>query len=210
MVTKLLDKQKKREMPSTEEWIKKHKFTSTKDIKVPERLLDQVIGQDKSVEIIKKAAEQKRHVMLIGDPGTGKSMVARAMTEFLPKGELEDIIAYPNNDDTNTPHIRVLPGSKANEIVKGQREEAKKKREQQNSMITTIVLLIVGFAVAAAIAPTFSGGEVHLEYAIFGIIAAVMIYLIVAGWDWASFFILTAMVSAIANGIHLDGRKRKN
>ena len=52
---------------------------------------------------------------------------------FLPKGELEDIIAYPNNDDSNTPHVRVVPSGKANEIIKSQRDEAKKKKEQQNN-----------------------------------------------------------------------------
>jgi Lon-like ATP-dependent protease len=162
------------ELPSINKWIKKSKFKITEEIDVPERLIDQVIGQDKTVDIIKKAAEQKRHVMLIGDPGTGKSMVARAMTEFLPTGELEDIIAYPNQEDTNTPHIRVVPGGTANEIVKAQRDEARKKAEQQNSLILTIVLMIVSFSLFGAI---YTG---HFEYAIFGIIAAVMIYLIVA------------------------------
>ncbi|MCQ4153932.1 MAG: ATP-binding protein, partial [Archaeoglobi archaeon] len=52
-------------------------FEDTRDIKVPERLIDQVIGQDHAVEAIKKAAVQKRHVMLIGSPGTGKSMLAK-------------------------------------------------------------------------------------------------------------------------------------
>ncbi len=163
-----------KELPPINQWIKKAKFKTTEEIEVPERLIDQVIGQDKTVDIIKKAAEQKRHVMLIGDPGTGKSMVARAMTEFLPTGELEDIIAYPNQDDTNTPHIRVVPGGTANEIVKSQRDEARKKAEQQNSLILTIVLMIVSFSLFGAI---YTG---HFEYAIFGIIAAVMIYLIVA------------------------------
>jgi len=177
-VTKLTEKQKeaKKEkvLPPIEEWIKKIKFKTTEEIKVPESLLDQVIGQDKTVEIVKKAAEQKRHVMLIGDPGTGKSMVARAMTEFLPKEELEDIIAYPNQEDTNTPHIRVVPGGKAKEIIKVQREDAKKKAEQQNSIMISIVLMIVAFSLFGAI---YTG---HPEYAIFGIIAAVMIYLIIA------------------------------
>ncbi len=163
-----------KELPPINQWIKKAKFKTTEEIEVPERLIDQVIGQDKTVDIIKKAAEQKRHVMLIGDPGTGKSMVARAMTEFLPTGELEDIIAYPNQDDTNTPHIRVVPGGTANEIIKSQRDEARKKAEQQNSLILTIVLMIVSFSLFGAI---YTG---HFEYAIFGIIAAVMIYLIVA------------------------------
>ncbi|MEM0466113.1 MAG: ATP-dependent protease LonB [Candidatus Thermoplasmatota archaeon] len=155
-------------------WIQQQNFSTTESIKVPDSLIDQVIGQDKTVEIVKKAAEQKRHVMLIGDPGTGKSMVARAMTEFLPKGELEDIIAYPNNDDTNTPHIRVVPGGKAQEIIKIQRDEAKKKVEQQNSIILSFVLLIVVISFIGAIYTE------HFEYAIFGIIAAVMIWLILA------------------------------
>lgn len=170
----------KEEMQSIDSWIKSQNFKTTKDIDVPERLLDQVIGQDQAVDIVRKAAEQKRHVMLIGDPGTGKSMVARAMTAFLPKEELEDIIAYPNNEDSNTPHIRVVPGGKAKEIVKVQRAEAKKKKEQQSSMIITIVFMIIALSIFAAIFPILSGegGEVHIEYAIFGVIAAVMIFLI--------------------------------
>lgn len=166
--------QVKEELPPIDIWIQDKKFTSTEEIKVPENLLDQVIGQDQTVAIVKKAAEQKRHVMLIGDPGTGKSMVARAMTEFLPKGELEDIIVYPNNEDTNTPTIRVVPAGKAHEIIRAQREEAKRKVEQQNSMILGIVLLIVTLSLIGAVVTN------HFEYAIFGVIAAVMVYLIVA------------------------------
>ena len=168
-------------LESIDEWIKKQKFNTTADIHVPNRLLDQVIGQDKAVAVVRKAAEQKRHVMLIGDPGTGKSMIARAMTEFLPKEELEDILAYPNPEDPNTPHIRVVPGGKGKEIVKAQRAEAKKRREQQTSMITTIAFMIIALSIFAAIAPAITSGnwnETHMEYAIFGIIAAVMIFLI--------------------------------
>ena len=170
----------KEEMQPVGSWIKSQNFKTTEDIDVPERLLDQVIGQDQAVDIVRKAAEQKRHVMLIGDPGTGKSMVARAMTAFLHKEELEDIIAYPNNEDSNTPHIRVVPGGKAKEIVKVQRAEAKKKKEQQSSMIITIVFMIIALSIFAAIFPILSGdgGEIHIEYAIFGVIAAVMIFLI--------------------------------
>ncbi len=173
----------KKENEPIDKWIKKQNFKTTEEIKVPELLLDQVIGQDKSVDIVRKAAEQKRHVMLIGDPGTGKSMVARAMTAFLPKEELEDIIAYPNTDDSNTPHIRVVPGGKANEIIKSQRAEAKKKKEQQNSMVITIVFLIVLLSIFAAVYPAFQSdppdfSKVAIQWAFIGIIAAFMIFLI--------------------------------
>ncbi|HVP99930.1 MAG TPA: ATP-dependent protease LonB [Candidatus Thermoplasmatota archaeon] len=180
MVTKTIEEeqdqpqQQKEELPPIDKWIESIKFKTTEEIKVPESLLDQVIGQDQTVAIVRKAAEQKRHVMLIGDPGTGKSMVARAMTEFLPKGELEDIIVYPNNEDTNTPTIRVVPAGKAQEIVKAQREDARRKVEQQNTMILGIVLMIIIFSLIGAITTG------HYEYAIFGFIAAVLVYLIVA------------------------------
>ena len=177
------NKEKNEDLPHVREWIKTQNFKTTKDIEVPDILLDQVIGQDKAVNIVRKAAEQKRHVMLIGDPGTGKSMVARAMTAFLPKKELEDIIAYPNAEDSNTPHIRVVPGGKANEIVKAQRAEAKKKKEQQSSMIITIVFLIIAFSIFAAIYPAitadgFDASKVQITWAFLGIIAAFMIFLI--------------------------------
>jgi Lon-like ATP-dependent protease len=192
MVNNLSEKKKKssngeediKEMPPIDNWIKSQNFKTTADIKVPDLLLDQVIGQEKAVEIVRKAAEQKRHVMLIGDPGTGKSMVARAMTAFLPKEELEDIIAYPNNDDTNTPHIRVVPGGKANEIIKAQREEARKKKEQQNSMIGTIVFMIIALSIFAAIIPAwgsdgnFDPNKVQIQWAFIGLIAAFMIFLV--------------------------------
>jgi Lon-like ATP-dependent protease len=78
------------------------------------------------------------------------------------------------------PHIRVVPGGKANEIIKAQRVQAKKKKEQQSSMVVTIVFMIIALSIFAAIAPRFANppGEMHLEYAFFGIIAAIFIFLI--------------------------------
>jgi Lon-like ATP-dependent protease len=132
-------------------WILGEKFDSTADIAVPDKLLDQVIGQDHAVTVVRKAAEQKRHVMLIGDPGTGKSMLARAMTEFLPKEELEDVIAYPNQEDPNTPRIRVVPAGKGKEIVDAQKFEARKKQEQRNVVMNMLALVFVAVGVSLMI-----------------------------------------------------------
>jgi len=131
-----------------DEWIDEQDFQTTADIKIPEKLADQVIGQDSAVEVIKKAAEQKRHVMLIGEPGTGKSMLAKSMTEFLPKGELQDIIAYHNAEDPNEPKVRVVPAGKGKEIVAAQKKEAMAKKQQKASIVTTVIVVLLMMTVA--------------------------------------------------------------
>ncbi|MFO1534386.1 MAG: ATP-dependent protease LonB [Thermoplasmatota archaeon] len=134
-----------------QQWIQTEDFQTTADVPVPEKLMEQVIGQDHAVTVVRKAAEQKRHVMLIGDPGTGKSMLARAMTEFLPKEELEDVIAYPNQEDNNTPRIRVVPAGKGKEIVDAQKFEARKRQEQRSVLMNILMLAFVGIGVYLSI-----------------------------------------------------------
>ena len=160
------------ELP-TDEWIKKLKFESTDQIKIPPKQADQVIGQDDAVYVIKKAAEQKRHVLLIGEPGTGKSMLANSMIDYLPKGELEDVIAYPNAEDPNEPIIKIVPVGKGKEIVKAQKQEAMQRQSQKLQTMFTIVFLIVGFAIIM-----FVIDPAHNPmWIFFGILAAVFIYM---------------------------------
>ena len=128
-----------------DEWARSLPFQSTAQIEVPPRLLDQVIGQDEAVEVARKAATQKRHMMLIGEPGTGKSMLARAMVDFLPKEQLQDILAYPNNEDPNEPKIRVVPAGKGKEIVAAQKLEAAQKKEQRTILFIVIALAVFAF-----------------------------------------------------------------
>jgi len=119
---------------------------TSKSIKVPERLIDQVIGQEHAVEVIKKAAIQRRHVMMIGTPGTGKSMLAKAMAELLPKEELQDILVYPNSEDHNEPIIRTVKAGRGKEIVSAHKAEARKKIQFRSTLIMILMIGIIGYA----------------------------------------------------------------
>ncbi len=137
-------------MESVDEWIKKIDFKTTEEIAVPPKLIDQVIGQEEAVEVIKKAANQKRHVILIGDPGTGKSMLAQSMVDFLPREELEDILVFHNEEDPNTPIVKTVPAGQGKLIVKQYQEQAKKQKNERKTGMLSMVLLLLMIGIFAA------------------------------------------------------------
>ncbi|MFC7138576.1 ATP-dependent protease LonB [Halosimplex aquaticum] len=138
---------------------------TTGDIEVPDRLVDQVIGQDHARDVVKKAAKQRRHVMMIGSPGTGKSMLAKAMSQLLPKEELQDVLVYHNPDDGNEPKIRTVPAGKGEQIVDAHKEEARKRNQMRSFLMWIIIAIIIGYALLIQ-------GSVLL-----GILAAGVVYL---------------------------------
>ena len=138
---------------------------TTGDIEVPERLVDQVIGQDHARDVIKKAANQRRHVMMIGSPGTGKSMLAKAMSQLLPKEELQDVLVYHNPDDGNEPKVRTVPAGKGEQIVEAHKEEARKRNQMRTFLMWIIIAIVIGYAL------------IIVQQPLLGILAAGVIYL---------------------------------
>ena len=141
------------------------RIDSTSEIEVPDRLVDQVIGQEHARDVVMKAAKQRRHVMMIGSPGTGKSMLAKAMSELLPKEELQDVLVYHNPDDGNNPKVRTVPAGKGEQIVEAHKEEARKRNQMRSFLMWIIIAIVLGYSLIIA-------GQILL-----GILAAGIIYL---------------------------------
>ncbi len=140
---------------------------TTDEISVPDRLVDQVIGQEHARDVIMKAAKQRRHVMMIGSPGTGKSMLAKAMSELLPREELQDVLVYHNPDDGNQPKVRTVPAGKGDQIVEAHKEEARKRNQMRSFLMWIIIAVVLGYSLIIASPPQV----------LLGILAAGIIYL---------------------------------
>ena len=158
---------------TAEERISNQSFRSTRDVEIPDKMSDRVIGQDRAVEVMKKAASQKRHMMLIGEPGTGKSMLANSMVEYLPKDEMQDIVAYSNPEDENEPRVRTFPAGRGKQVVQQQKAQAAMSKNQKNTsyMYACAAIVILGF-IGSFIFNNF--------YVLFIALFAVMIILIFA------------------------------
>jgi Lon-like ATP-dependent protease len=137
---------------------------ATSEIPIPDRLVDQVIGQDEARDIVMKAAKQRRHVMMIGPPGTGKSMLAKAMSQLLPKEDLQDILVYHNPEDGNEPKVRTVPAGKGNQIIDAHKEEAQKRNQMRMFLMLIVVAIILGYTLFTA------------TNLLLGLIAAIAVY----------------------------------
>ena len=149
------DKEPVCEIP-VEEWIKGIDIKSTEQVPIPEKLVDQVIGQEAASIVVRKASEQRRHMIMVGEPGTGKSMLARSMTEFLPKEQLEDVLVYRNHEDENEPKVRTVPAGRGSRLIAERRNYVRVQRERTNRTLLFIALIIG----AALLLATISSGEI--------------------------------------------------
>lgn len=80
---------------------------TTTDVSIPSDPLTRVIGQDHAVEIARVAARQHRHLLLVGPPGTGKSMIGQALGFYLPKPKQEVHVVH-NPQNPERPFVEVL------------------------------------------------------------------------------------------------------
>ncbi len=60
-------------------------ISSTEEVETPSDPFERIIGQDRAVTLVRSAVKQRRHVLLCGVPGVGKSMLAKAAAMLLPE-----------------------------------------------------------------------------------------------------------------------------
>ncbi|MBC8412662.1 ATP-binding protein [bacterium] len=82
-------------------------FKDTSEITIPDDPIDKVVFQDKAKDAIRKIAQNKGHMLMVGKPGTGKSMLVGMFSHVLDKSlgdyirPKKSIVAYPGKDDNN-------------------------------------------------------------------------------------------------------------
>src|SRR3989344_3555186 len=124
-------------------------FKTTSELKISSKIAEQIIGQDQGLQLIKKAAQHRRHILLIGRPGTGKSLLGQALAELLPTGgELQDILCYPNEKDPNNPIIKAFPaeeGEKTIVKIRNSFENSLSSRRFYLLIMGSIFLFFIGY-----------------------------------------------------------------
>ncbi|MFH1200696.1 MAG: ATP-binding protein [Candidatus Micrarchaeota archaeon] len=82
-------------------------INTTAQVEIPKDPLDQIIGQDHVVKIAKLCARQSRHLLLVGPPGTGKSLIAQSVAFHLKKPSQEvSVLHNPENPERPVIEVR--------------------------------------------------------------------------------------------------------
>jgi Lon-like ATP-dependent protease len=92
-------------------------------------------------------------------------MLAKAMSQLLPKEDLQDVLVYHNPDDGNEPKVRTVPGGKGEQIIEAHKEEAQKRNQMRTFLMWIIIAIVLGYSFLIA-------GQILL-----GGVLAVLIYL---------------------------------
>ncbi len=85
-------------------------FEDTATVGIPDDPIDRVVFQNRAKKAIRKIAHKRGHILMVGRPGTGKSMLAGMLQEILAQSlgdyirPQDAILAYPGRDRN---HIRI-------------------------------------------------------------------------------------------------------
>ena len=131
------------------------KFKTTDELPEPSsKLIDQIIGQDEALEVVLSAIKNKRHALLLGAPGIGKSMMVKAVGDLIEKstGDFEPytIIAKPNFKNSEKPIVEIIEGEYKEKI-----EPVKQSGIKEPPNFITIMIFVLVFSLITSYAIRF-------------------------------------------------------
>jgi len=80
---------------------------TTAGIPISNNPFEKIVGQERAVTLVRSAVIQRRHVLLCGAPGVGKSMLAKAAHSLLPPPAEEIVLRY-NPNQVDRPEVIVV------------------------------------------------------------------------------------------------------
>lgn len=116
-------------------------FDDTKGISIPKDPFERIIGQDEAVRIARMVPYQRRHLLLVGPPGTGKSMIAQAISSGLPAPHFEVSVL----DNPEIPERPIIEIRNESQIKRDKGEEKKIGAEVQSVDIPSFVAERLGY-----------------------------------------------------------------
>lgn len=99
---------------------------TTEEVNVPRKSFERIVGQEHAVKLVRSAVQQRRHVLLCGPPGIGKSMIAKAAYSILPPPK-EEIRIKQNDTEKNRPIAYT---------IKCHREEEEREQHNRDGIVT--------------------------------------------------------------------------
>ncbi|MBI9077411.1 MAG: ATP-binding protein [Desulfatibacillum sp.] len=137
----------------------------TSDVAIPKDPIEKVIFQDRAKASIRKIAQNRGHILMVGRPGTGKSLLANMFQEVLDRslGEYlrpkNAIAAYPGKDKNHVRFAYENPEKLEQRVVNVLRsiedagasmdefslaEEIKSVRKIRNGLLAATLASVVG------------------------------------------------------------------
>jgi len=108
-------------------------FEDTSQIAIPEDPIEKVIFQERAKGAIRKIAQNKGHILMVGRPGTGKSLLSNMFQEVLDQSigdylrPKASIVAFPGKDNN---HVRIAYENpeKIDKLIEGLNDEIESAR----------------------------------------------------------------------------------
>lgn len=120
------------EKRAVETWDDVAGMENTGEVLIPADPLDRVLGQEEAITLAKIAARQRRNLMLVGPPGTGKSMIARALSLNLPKPR-QEVRVSQNPENPERPFLEVIDEKQVNSEARAMKESVGKLLEPDHA-----------------------------------------------------------------------------